>query len=361
MRGRERTKVAAMSYPAPPLYFSTYVSRFAAHREQLASLVRPGDYVFVCLHMGEEAAAPDYQEQVAHMCRTLHEWGAVILADVAGRTLEYFQAPDLLTVAQRLELDVVRIDYGVEVEHIRALLGKHRLCINASLIDERWFEVLRADMCATHNYYPRPETGLDLEQLAEPTARLQAADLEVLSFISGEGELRGPVGAGLPTVEAHRHLPPYVAYLDLALRGRQDGIIVGDYAISPAQIALIADYRATGVISLPVHLDQSVAQLAGQEVTLRADTPAGLFRIMESREYASKGTDVPVGQTGPRPRGSITVDNLTYPRYTGEMQIMRRDYPADSRVNVVGRVADGYELLLDLLAPGQRCKFVPVP
>lgn len=53
---------------------------------------------------------------------------------------------------------------------------------------------------AMHNFYPRPETGLDKAFLQESTDALHAAGLQVLGFVPGDCELRGPVFAGLPTL-----------------------------------------------------------------------------------------------------------------------------------------------------------------
>ena len=72
-----------------------------------------------------------------------------------------------------------------------------------------------------HNFYPRPETGLDEDYLKERTALLQQYGFKVIAFIAGTGRKRGPLQEGLPTLEAHRYLPPLYACADLILN---DGI-----------------------------------------------------------------------------------------------------------------------------------------
>ena len=68
-----------------------------------------------------------------------------------------------------------------------------------------------------------------------------------------------------------------------------------------------------------------------------------------------------VGDCAARPRGTITMDNLRYGRYSGEIQLMRQDLPADERVNVIGRVDPRYLLLVDCIRRGSRFKMVRPP
>ena len=53
-------------------------------------------------------------------------------------------------------------------------------------------------------------------------------------------------------------------------------------------------------------------------------------------------------------RGSITLDNDGYGRYSGEVQLVRSDLPADSRVNVVGQVEMPWILLADCVRNGGK-------
>lgn len=52
--------------------------------------------------------------------------------------------------------------------------------------------------------------------------------------------------------------------------------------------------------------------------------------------------------------GTITVDNDLYGRYSGEIQLLRDDFPGDERVNVIGHVAEKYLPLLDCIKRGGR-------
>ena len=62
-----------------------------------------------------------------------------------------------------------------------------------------------------------------------------------------------------------------------------------------------------------------------------------------------------------RPGGTVTMDNRLYGRYSGEIQLIREDLPADEKVNVIGHIAPRYELLMDCIQRGSRFCMVRPP
>ena len=59
----------------------------------------------------------------------------------------------------------------------------------------------------------------------------------------------------------------------------------------------------------------------------------------------------------PRNRGTITIDNEKYLRYSGEIQIMKENFEADERVNVIGHINEGYESILECISRGKKFIF----
>ena len=96
-----------------------------------------------------------------------------------------------------------------------------------------------------------------------------------------------------------------------------------------------------------------------QPFTVRVDSPSGLVRVQESREFVQVGRKIVPNHTVERPPGTVTMDNERYKRYSGEVQVMKANYPSDERVNVIGQLADEYLLLLDNLENGEKFMFVP--
>ena len=244
-----------------------------------------------------------------------------------------------------------------------ALAQQLPVAVNASTTTPEVARQLAAGggtVIAMHNFYPRPETGLDPEFLRESTAALQAEGLQVYGFIPGDALLRGPLYKGLPTLEAHRTAAPSAAFADLALNYGLDGIFAGDPEVSTREQEYIRHFCTTGELCLPVALRPGYETLYDRTFTCRPDSPKGLVRYQESRLYSCFGSTVQPDNCTERRRRCVTMDNIGYGRYSGEIQLMRTDLPADEKVNVIGEVPAEYDLLLDCIKRGKTFRMVKV-
>ena len=340
------------------LGFSVYLSTFERQWPNLSRWSFQNAPVFLSLNMGKGAADCGYAESV---CRKLAENGFRVIADVSTETLELFHQTDLLTLARQLKLWALRIDFGFTTGEISAMAREMPIVLNASTTDPREAEKI-VSVCpgvfAMHNFYPRPETGLDRDRLQNLTKSLQAAGLKVQAFIPGDKEKRGPVFEGLPTLEAHRQVLPSAAFADLALTYGMDDIFVGDPGISEREQQRIALFSREGILSVPAVLEEEYAYLYGVTFTCRVDSPAALVRFEESRTSMKREILPEPERNLERTRGSLTMDNRDYDCYGGEIQMIRRSLPADRRVNVIGRVPENGWLLMDLIRGGQKFRLV---
>lgn len=343
------------------LGFSAYLSSFEDQRETLNAHAQPGTPVFLSLHISEEFS-PDYVARVREMCAFLVELGYRIIADVSVKTVAQFGQPDLVRLAQELGLWALRVDYGFSVEEIAALAAHLPVVLNASTTTpEDAARIAQAGelVMAMHNFYPRPETGLDEDFFRSSTQALQAAGLKVLAFIPGDTLLRGPLHLGLPTLEHHRNLPPSVAFAQLALEYGVDGVFLADPGISPEELRRIRRLCEDGILEIPAQLEEPGRDLYHRVFTCRADSPAWLIRFAESREYSCFGPRIAPWNCVERRAGCITVDNQEYGRYSGEVQLLRRPFPADSKVNVIGQIAPGYLPLAHCVKNGSAFTLTP--
>ncbi|PKL24219.1 MAG: DUF871 domain-containing protein [Spirochaetae bacterium HGW-Spirochaetae-3] len=340
---------------------SVFVSTFPRDEAGLASRPGGGDPVFTSLHIAEEFDGT-FAARARAMCLRLAELGYEVVADVSKRTLDVFGESDVAELALSLRLSALRLDYGFSLEETEAVARRVPVCLNASTLPpEHIARVARsgARVVGMHNYYPRPETGLDDDRLAATNRALAGLGVEAWSFVAGDLELRGPLRLGLPTAESHRGAAPYAAYVDSLLRLGAVGVMVGDGPLGDYDAGLARSFAETGTIALPVDFLDPYRYLEGTAFTVRADSPARVLRLQESREYATAGARIDPYNALERKTGSVTMDNAGYLRYSGEIQVTREDLPADPRVNVIGRVPPRYSLLLRNCAPGARIKFAP--
>ena len=339
---------------------SVYLTQFEEQRASLSAFAAGGAPVFISLHISEEFSA-EYCARVQEMCDFLAGHGWQILADVSEKTVKQFGCADLAALAKRLHLWGLRLDYGFSLEEMSALAQKMPIAVNASTTTPDIARQLAAGggtVIAMHNFYPRPETGLDPEFLHESTAALQAEGLKVYGFIPGNELLRGPLYKGLPTLEDHRSAAPSAAFVDLAVNYGLDGIFAGDPGVSEQEQGYIRRFCETGEISLPVVLRPGYETLYDRTFTCRPDSPKTLVRYQESRLYSCFGSEVKPENCAERHRRCVTMDNIGYGRYSGEIQLMRADFPADEKVNVIGEVPAEYDLLLDCIRRGKTFRMV---
>ena len=342
------------------LGFSLYLSSYSAQCDALRGRAGTGAPVFLSLHISEEFDET-YCRRAWEICHSLADQGFRIIADVSRKTLGHFGCRDLTELVKQLRLWALRIDYGFSPEEIRAMAEKMPIVVNASTTspaDAAGIARAGQKVLAMHNFYPRPETGLDEDYLRITTRNLRQAGLEVMAFIPGDTMLRGPVFEGLPTLEAHRNVLPSAAFVDLRLRFGMDHIFLADPGISQKELDRIGRFCQEGILSIPVQLEERWSHLYDKVFTCRIDSPKWLVRFQESRTYACRGEIIAPGTTAPRNRGSITIDNERYGRYSGEIMLVRSDLQPDPRVNVIGQVPENAMLLIDHITRGSKFTLV---
>ncbi|MBS4971530.1 MAG: DUF871 domain-containing protein [Lacticaseibacillus rhamnosus] len=315
--------------------------------------------VFTSLQLSE--AKPEIiRQRLDQLVANCHQLGLTIMADVSAASLQRLGiALHDGKAIQALGLDGLRIDDGIDMTTVAALSHTMAIALNASTLSACMIDQLanaKANLRhieAWHNFYPRPETGLDPAWFAQKNKWLHALGFKTMAFISGDAQQRGPLFAGLPTLEAHHGLLPLAAYLEL----RQlaiDHVYVGDPQLSPRSIAAFQAYVHDQVLLIQVQTDDE--RLLHLTWHSRPDIAQKVVRLAEARLEHIFATPQPA-QTDPRPRGSITLDNSAYGCYAGELQLTRCDLPADPRVNVIGKIEPSNLPLLDQIGPHQAIRF----
>lgn len=342
----------------PFLGGAIYPLGFEKHCGHITNAFPAGSHIFTSLHIPEDQSS-DYIYSVQRMCDWLYRKGYQVIADVSPRTLSYLQCNDWIELFKRYRLKRLRIDYGFSLEEVVALARRLPIAINASTISPDALLPLldgKENLIVMHNYYPKPETGLSVENFSKRNMQFHQMGLEVCSFIPGDLQKRRPLYAGLPTLERDRLLPPFVAF---ALSAQEtDGVFVGDIGISSKQLDWIHCYQQKDIVTMPVQTFTSSIECFHKTYTVRVDSPKTSWRLAESREYASIGRSILPENTKTRVRGCITMDNVLYQRYAGEMQIITNELPANPRVNVIGKIPKEYHFLFNMPMIGKRLRFI---
>ena len=206
------------------------------------------------------------------------------------------------------------------------------------------------------------EENAELRRLAKKAEAAQARTAEELQAFREKTSLdRYLLQSYLADeLEAHRTAAPSAAFADLALNYGLDGIFAGDPEVSAREQEYIRHFCTIGELCLPVALRPGYEMLYDRTFTCRPDSPKGLVRYQESRLYSCFGNSVQPDNCVERRRRCVTMDNIGYGRYSGEIQLVRADLPADEKVNVIGEVPAEYDLLLDCIKRGKTFRMVKV-
>ncbi|EWG11584.1 DUF871 domain-containing protein [Cytobacillus firmus] len=322
--------------------------------------------IFTSLHIPEDDHST-YKHLLQKLGALAKQHHMELLADVSPLSLGHLGLGwDSIDTLLEWGLTGIRADYGFTSEQIVELSRKMKLGINASTISSEelheWMELgLKTNNIeAWHNFYPRPETGLDKDFFIERNKLLKGMGITTMAFVPGDGELRGPIFAGLPTLEKHRGASTAAAAAELMNSCWTDKVLIGDHSVKDGTLEQLAKI-AEGAVPLRIELTggQIYEDLFNKLHTNRMDPARDVIRSVESRSYAGQGSNKwePVNQLE-RKKGSVTVDNILYGRYAGEMQITLADLQRDERVNVIARVIEEDMPLLDQIKAGTKFQLI---
>mgnify|MGYP004684718181 CR=1 FL=1 len=273
-----------------------------------------------------------------------------IFTDISRQTVHTLHLQSVRDLRQ-YGVEYIRLDDGFTSEEMKELSKVFHIVVNASASEDTLKEILEqcdsTRICACHNYYPEPYTGLSLEYVQERNVFFHQYGIQTIGFIPGNHHLRGPLYEGLPTVESHRWNKDGIVknVLELCNAGT-DIVLIGDIDVQDSDWDVLGDLQQD-FLKVPVHCTQSFDPYMSIVHHDRKDYSEWMFRSVESRQLQIEQI-VPF-HTVERVRGSICINNQTFGRYAGELSIAKKDMPADERVNVVGHISLEYMQLIDLI------------
>lgn len=358
---------------------SIYPGLHAPLEENLALLERGARHgitrIFTSLQIPESDASV-FRSELLTLLKKAKELHLDVIADIsqAASSLLGTKKTDPAELLQ-MGIGTLRLDDGFTAEDAAALLRETpelHIQLNASTVTQDYLDALLkagADIAridALHNYYPHENTGLDTDFFLAQNELLHRYGISVGAFVatidppdepSHEERRRAPLFCGLPTLEDDRELPTSLAIRHLFALG-VDCIFIGDGRPNDNELKSLADVQSNDLLTLHASVlttDEAVVTFLHQTFTARRDKARDAVRATESRGYI-KDLGISVRPNAPRPRtiGAVTLDNDIYTRYTGELQIIRRTLPADSRVNVIAQIDPEEIFLIEYIRPGMK-------
>ena len=370
--------------------------------------------VFSSLHIPESNAAA-LREEALCLYAFAESLGLEVIADISPLTLKILDIPELTpSRLKELHITTARFDYGIGPETIADFSREMNVQLNASTLRSVQLNALlkaNADFSridGLHNFYPRPHTGLSSETIQRQNALLHRHDISAGVFAASQTGRRGPLYAGLPTMESLRGIAPCDAAPILTAIGC-DSLIIGDSNPALTELRSLADPETLAKADarysrkalppkkewqpdepLPLHIHvlsdaPFVKELLSRSYTNRPDPAADVIRATESRDTAKEFDIAPERNeskliiempkeyaavfAGPQhlangkkssllPVGTVLLDNNNYGRYKGELQILNAPQPMDPRSNVVAQVTKEDVPLLSLISAEIPFRFI---
>lgn len=320
--------------------------------------------VFTSLHIPENNSLKAL-EQLKQITAKMSSYNMNLIADISTETLKIYniEKNNAVRFFKELGISYLRVDYGFSYEEMKVLSNKFKIVLNASTVDTNVCDALEKngfsldDIMVCHNFYPRENTGLSRHFLLEKNQFLKEKGFKVMAFIPGNKKKRGPIFTGLPTVEEHRKLNPLEAYLDLTEHLLVDDVFIGDISMEESSMSKIQNWIRNSVITLD--LKETVQEVPKNFFEIhknRKDLAADVIRASKSRIDLKETLIVPMN-TVPRPRGAVTLDNKEYGRYSGEIQITKKDLREDERINVLAKVIEEDLGLLEYIVGDTKFEF----
>ncbi len=339
------------------LGFSVYLSNI--NKEYIQHMINFGfNTIFTSLQIPEEVHLDKFAK--LRELKQLVGQDVTIIVDINPGLFDYLEAEIGFDIWSGL--DAIRFDESVDITRIMNWGSHSKVVLNASTdglnilstLSERNFDC--TNVVVMHNYYPRPETGLDSVYFSEQNAALKNRfpEVQIMAFICGT-ELRGPVYKGLPTLEDHRALHPLIAYKSL-LEAQVDLVVVGDLCISEMIVNQFGDWISKDCVLLRAKLIDKYHYLYDVVQNNRQDIARDVIRS-ECHRKNYHDEVIPYNCIS-RPTGAITVDNQLYGRYMNELQITKKDLPENKAVNVIGSIIEEDLPLIELIGSGTKFKFI---
>lgn len=295
---------------------------------------------------------------------------------------------DNLKLAANIGIPVIRVDCGISHEDIITMTKNpygikiEENLSNINILKDKMEKVKQfgnmENYCACHNFYPRINSGLDIEYAFECARIAKSYGCKTGAFIGSIYSEPALVanGKSTMTIEKHRFIPAHIQAMELFSSELFDFLIFGDAAprydellavskttrnafecLSPEERVKLnkdqkAEFEQTYCIQLPIYFENfeepGKEKLKSIVMNNRIDICEEAIRVMNWRgKYSTNSIN-----TIKRPKYSVTIDNKYNDGYRGEIEILLKDMPAVPYANVIGMVKPYAYDLVEIIRKG---------
>ena len=277
-----------------------------------------------------------------------------VSVDVSKDSIKKFNVTNLsdLSNVKNMGIYALRIDGGYDYDEIAEFTNNNegiKIEINASMTHDLEELILKIkskgnidNLLACHNFFPRMNTGLSWKLFDKYNKIIRKYNIMIGAFVTTKNSKSKLCSTSyeVPTIEAHRGVELKYQIEDMKARGI-DYIIISEDTYTSDDIDILSEKCNNKHID--IYVDHLSMELSDKLFTLRPDQPEFQVRFDERI-----GEIKPVAYDNDiMTRGSVTIDNVLNGRYSGEIQILLKDFPKEEYINVLGKVVPQQLPLLD--------------
>lgn len=331
------------------------------------------------------------------LCTLAHEHHMEVCADVNAMMFQKFDATERdLSVFQRIGLDELRMDFCFGDERDVVLVENKegiKLQFSAFMVDlikPILEQAKHTTVTVCHNFYPERYTGVPKKEFTRINKIWNAYDNAIVAaFISSNTKgAHGPwpVYNGLPTIEDHRGRPINFQIRELAAMGTEVVYFGNAFASEEELIEAATAAKSVPTASEETEFEKMLRPLmpniGHKQVIFQIEEEAGLNEVerkvlYEFKKHCELGDQsdymirsritrtiygkqsIPL-RVVDKPyftKGDVLIVNDELKHYCGELQICLKDMENDGQRNLVGRLNDDEQQLIDQLEPGAYFMF----
>lgn len=328
--------------------------------------------VFSCL-LSVNKPAEEIKKEFTEINTFAHELGFEVIVDVSPRVFgELNISYKDLSFFKEIGADGIRLDAGfsgleesIMTYNPENLIIEINMSNNVHTIDTIMdYRPNKYKLYGCHNFYPHCYSGLNLDFYKECTKRFNKYGLKTAAFVTSHDKGAfgpWPTTEGLPTLELHRELP-----LDVQIKHHIAMELVDDILISNCYPTKEELSRIEGldldVVTFDVEVVEGIPDIEKKIVLEefhfnRGDQNDYFIRSTQSRvKYKGHCFEV-FNASAQIKRGDILIESSEYGHYAGELQIALKDMENSGKTNVVGKIVDVEQFILDEMKPWQKFKF----